>query len=96
MTFVAASRTVQASTASTVGRQRHRRAVDRRLDAGGVERRARALELGVERGLAVAADRLAHLAQRVAGDGLDVGHVGRGPSRGRAAGACGRAAPSAR
>ena len=60
-----------------VGRQRDLRAVDRRLDARRVERRPRALELGVERGPVVAADRLAHLAQRVARDGLDVGHVGR-------------------
>src|SRR5919198_512151 len=58
-----------------VGGQLHRRPVDRRLDPGGVERRPRALKLGVERRLAVAADRFADLAQRLATDGLDVADV---------------------
>jgi hypothetical protein len=60
-----------------IGRQRHRRAVDRRLDVRRAQRRPRALELGVETGAVVPADRLADLAQRIAGDGLDVGDVGR-------------------
>ena len=52
--------------------------VDVGLDPGGGERHPRARELAVERRLAVAADREAHLAQRLAGDLLDLPHLGRG------------------
>ena len=77
MTLVAASRTVQASTASTSGGSSTSGRSIVVVDARGVERGARARELGVEHRLAVAADRLADLAQRVARDALDVADLGR-------------------
>ena len=77
MTLVAASRTVHASTASTSGGSATcGRSIVASIPAASSAVRA-PFELGVEPGAVVAADRLAHLAQRVARDGLDVGHVGR-------------------
>ena len=55
----------------------HVRALDARLDPGGGQRHPRAGQLSFQCGLPVAADRLAHLVQGVAGDGFDLGHLTR-------------------
>ena len=79
ITLVAPSRTAQASTASTSGSSATGDALERGVDPGRRQRHPRALQLTVERRLAVAADRLAHLAERLAGDLLHVGDLGRRP-----------------
>ena len=78
ITFVAPSRTAHASTASTSGSSVTLGALSVGFDPGRRERHPRAGELALERRLAVAADREAHLAERLAGDLLDLPHLGRG------------------
>ena len=63
ITFVAPSRTVQASTASTCRRQRDLRVDGLRLDARRLERHPRARQLARQRRAAIAGDRLADLAR---------------------------------
>ncbi len=59
--------------------QRDRRALDLGLDARRRQRHPRSLQLLVQRRLPVAAHRLAHLAQRLAGHPLHVGDLGGRP-----------------
>ena len=78
---MAPSRTAQASTASTSGSSVTGARSTVGLDPGRRQRHPRAGQLAVQRRLAVAADRLAHLAQRLARHLLHLGDLGAPPAR---------------
>jgi hypothetical protein len=85
ITLVAPSRHRPGENRLDLGIQRHRRrvAIHRGLDAGRRERHLRARQLALQRGPAVAADRLAHLHERGTGHVLHLADLGRGLLRAR-------------